>query len=56
MDKIIADKRLNTADLKRECMKVLDFKQKDENLNSFVGNKILYHFQMENEQKEQSVR
>ena len=48
MDSIIADKQLTTAELKQECMKVLDFEQDDENLNTFVGNKILYHFQMEN--------
>ena len=48
MDSIITDKQLSIPELKRECMKVLDFEQDDENLNVFVGNKILYHFQMEN--------
>lgn len=46
MEQIINDKRLTNECLAKEHKKVLDFKQKDENLNSFTGNNLLYHFQM----------
>jgi hypothetical protein len=46
MEAIINDKRLNALELVKEREKVLRFKQTHENLNTFVGNNLLYHFQM----------
>jgi hypothetical protein len=47
MEAIINDKRLTTIELTKEKTKVLKFKQGEQNLNTFVGNNLLYHFQME---------
>ena len=47
MEAIINDKRLTAIELEKEKMKVLMFKQGEQNLNTFVGNNLLYHFQME---------
>jgi 16S rRNA G966 N2-methylase RsmD len=47
MEAIINDKRLSETDLLKEKEKVLKFKQTDKNTNTFVGNNLLYHFQME---------
>lgn len=47
MEAIINDKRLSETDLLKEKQKVLKFKQTDKNTNTFVGNNLLYHFQME---------
>ena len=44
---IIKDKELKPDDLQKEIQKVLHFKQGTINKNAFVGNKILYHFQMD---------
>ncbi len=46
MEAIINDKQLTQTEMANEKSKVLKFKQGDENLNTFIGNKILYHFQM----------
>ena len=46
MEAIINDKQLTAIELTKEKTKVLNFKQGDKNLNTFVGNNILYHFQM----------
>lgn len=47
MEAIINDKQLTAVELAKEKAKVLKFKQGEQNLNTFVGNNILYHFQME---------
>jgi hypothetical protein len=47
MEAIINDKRLTATELKKEKIKVIKFKQGEQNLNTFVGNNLLYHFQME---------
>ena len=46
MEAIINDKRLNDEELQKEIKKVLTYKSKGNEM-SFVGNNILYHFQME---------
>ena len=46
MEAIINDKRLTDDELQKEVNKVLTYKSKGNKL-AFVGNKILYHFQME---------
>jgi len=44
-----ADKTLDAKQLDKEFKKLLDYGKKiSENKNSFVGNKILYHFQLRN--------
>lgn len=49
IDDIINHKKLTEKELFNECEKLIDFgKNKNDNLNSFVGNKILYHFQLIN--------
>jgi len=45
---ILNDKQLSEKDLQTEINKVLNFKQTDKNVNTFVGNNLLYHFQMDN--------
>jgi len=46
MEAIINDKKLNDEELQKEIKKVLTYKSKGNEM-SFVGNNILYHFQME---------
>jgi hypothetical protein len=46
MEAIINDKKLNDDELQKEIKKVLTYKSTGNEM-SFVGNKILYHFQME---------
>jgi hypothetical protein len=47
MEAIIKHKQLTETELFKEKQKVLSFKQGEQNLNTFVGNNLLYHFQME---------
>ena len=43
---ILSDKKLSLPVLKKEIVKVQKYKQTEVNANTFVGNNLLYHFQM----------
>ena len=47
IENVVAHKRLTQDQVKQELKKVMRFKQGETMLNSFVGNNLLYHFQME---------
>jgi hypothetical protein len=44
---IIKDKELSPDEFQKEIQKIINFKQGTINKTAFVGNKILYHFQMD---------
>ena len=46
-ESVIASKQLNAVDLQKEWKKLQNYKA-DTNKNCFIGNPLLYHFQLEN--------